>query len=215
MGERGNPLPRKCKFAQQRQGPLDQGAGRRKVMGPAQVFVGTFEHSLDDKGRVVLPSTFRSHLADKGFISQLDDCLGLWTEDGFTEVATLLTQKVRDGLAPQDAIRAFSSAAAEVRPDTQGRVTDPAAPAHRSRFGRRGRRHRPHRTHRDLGCVALAGDQRDGGPEPDRSRPGPRSLSRHQLHAAATGRNTRGKGSREGRRRTPDGAEAPRSSVAP
>ncbi len=89
------------------------------------MFVGTFEHSLDDKGRVVLPSTFRSHLADKGFISQLDDCLGLWTEDGFSEVATLLSQKVRDGLASQDAIRAFSSAAAEVRPDTQGRVTIP------------------------------------------------------------------------------------------
>jgi MraZ protein len=89
------------------------------------VFVGTFEHSLDDKGRVVLPATFRSQLADKGFISQLDDCLGLWTDDGFDEIAQLLRQKVRDGEADQDAIRAFSSAAAEVRPDTQGRITIP------------------------------------------------------------------------------------------
>jgi DNA-binding transcriptional regulator/RsmH inhibitor MraZ len=32
------------------------------------VFVGTFEHSLDDKGRVVLPSAFRSHLAERGFV---------------------------------------------------------------------------------------------------------------------------------------------------
>ena len=44
------------------------------------MFVGTFEHSLDDKGRVVLPATFRAQLVDKGFISQLDRCLGLWTE---------------------------------------------------------------------------------------------------------------------------------------
>jgi MraZ protein len=89
------------------------------------VFVGTFEHSLDDKGRVVLPATFRSHLADKGFISQLDDCLGLWTEEGFDEIAQLLRQKVREGQADQDALRAFSSAAAEVRTDTQGRITIP------------------------------------------------------------------------------------------
>ncbi|MSZ51883.1 MAG: cell division/cell wall cluster transcriptional repressor MraZ, partial [Actinobacteria bacterium] len=30
------------------------------------MFVGTFEHSLDDKGRVVLPATFRAQLVDKG-----------------------------------------------------------------------------------------------------------------------------------------------------
>jgi MraZ protein len=89
------------------------------------VFVGTFEHSLDDKGRVVLPSTFRSHLADKGFISQLDSCLGLWTDDGFAEVAERLTEKIRDGQAPQEAMRAFAANAHEVRPDSQGRITIP------------------------------------------------------------------------------------------
>jgi MraZ protein len=89
------------------------------------VFVGTFEHSLDDKGRVVLPSTFRSHLADKGFLSQFDACLGLWTEDGFADVAGRLTEKIREGLAPQEALRAFSANAHEVRPDTQGRITIP------------------------------------------------------------------------------------------
>ena len=30
------------------------------------VFVGTFEHTLDDKGRIVLPVRFRSHFADGG-----------------------------------------------------------------------------------------------------------------------------------------------------
>lgn len=89
------------------------------------MFVGTFEHSLDDKGRVVLPSTFRSHLADKGFMSQLDNCLGVWTEDGFSEVAARLTQKMRDGQTPQGAVRAFAANAHEVRPDSQGRITIP------------------------------------------------------------------------------------------
>ena len=83
------------------------------------MFVGTFEHSLDDKGRVVLPSTFRSHLAERGFVSQFDNCLGVWTEEGFADVAKRLTEKIREGLAPQDAMRAFSANAAEVKPDSQ------------------------------------------------------------------------------------------------
>jgi MraZ protein len=89
------------------------------------VFVGTFEHSLDDKGRVVLPSTFRAQMNDKGYLSQWDKCLGLWTEADFADVARRLQEKVRDGLAPQEAIRAFSANAHEVRPDTQGRITIP------------------------------------------------------------------------------------------
>jgi MraZ protein len=89
------------------------------------VFVGTFEHSLDDKGRVVLPSTFRPHLADKGFLSQFDACLGLWTEVGFADVARRLTEKIRAGEAPQGAMRAFAANAHEVRPDSQGRITIP------------------------------------------------------------------------------------------
>ncbi len=89
------------------------------------MFVGTFEHSLDDKGRVVLPSTFRSYLADRGFVSQFDACLGVWTEEGFADVAKRLTEKIREGLAPQDAMRAFSANAAEVKPDSQGRILLP------------------------------------------------------------------------------------------
>jgi MraZ protein len=89
------------------------------------VFVGTFEHSLDEKGRVVLPSTFRVQLVDKGFLSQWDRCLGLWTEEDFADVADRLTEKIREGLAPQEALRAFASNAHEVRPDSQGRITIP------------------------------------------------------------------------------------------
>lgn len=89
------------------------------------MFVGTFEHSLDDKGRVVLPSTFRSHLASRGYLTKLDGCLGLWTAEEFAEVTARLTEKVREGLASQGARRAFSSDAHEVRPDSQGRITIP------------------------------------------------------------------------------------------
>ncbi len=89
------------------------------------MFVGTFEHSLDEKGRVVLPSTFRVELAEKGFLSQYDRCLGLWTEEGFNTVAERIRDRVREGLLPADALRGFSANAHEVRPDSQGRITIP------------------------------------------------------------------------------------------
>jgi MraZ protein len=89
------------------------------------VFVGTFEHSLDDKGRIVLPAPFRQYLAERGYVSQYDQCLGLWTPEGFTDVAARLTERVRGGEASQMALRAFSANAHEVRPDTQGRISIP------------------------------------------------------------------------------------------
>jgi MraZ protein len=89
------------------------------------VFVGTFEHSLDDKGRIVLPAPFRQHLAERGVLSQYDQCLGLWTKEGFDDVAARLTDKVRGGEVSQMALRAFSANAHEVRPDSQGRIVIP------------------------------------------------------------------------------------------
>jgi len=89
------------------------------------VFVGTFEHALDGKGRVVLPSTFRTELAGKGFVAQYENCLGLWTKEGFEEVANRLQEKVREGLAPHNAVRALAANAVQVEPDAQGRILIP------------------------------------------------------------------------------------------
>ena len=61
----------------------------------------------------------------KGFVSQWDRCLGLWTEEGFADVASRLTEKIREGLAPQEAMRSFAANAHEVRPDSQGRIPIP------------------------------------------------------------------------------------------
>jgi MraZ protein len=89
------------------------------------VFVGTFEHSLDDKGRIVLPAPFRQYLAERGFVSQYDQCLGLWTPEGFDDVAERLKTRVRAGEVSPMALRAFAANAHEVRPDSQGRIGIP------------------------------------------------------------------------------------------
>lgn len=89
------------------------------------LFLGTFEHSLDDKGRVILPSAFRSDLSEGGVLAKLDDCLGLWDPQEFQKVAELLEESVRQGQVHQDALRVFAADALLVRPDSQGRISIP------------------------------------------------------------------------------------------
>jgi len=91
-------------------------------------FIGTHEHGLDDKGRMVLPAKIRAQLGESGVIGILDGCLGLWTHEGFLEVATILEDAVEDAENEEareealDALRAFVGEAVEITPDQQGRI---------------------------------------------------------------------------------------------
>ena len=89
------------------------------------MFVGTFEHALADKGRLVLPSTFRGQLSGRAFLTKLDGCLGVWAPDTFEGVAELLHEKQREGSVNQMAVRSFFADAHETRVDGQGRISIP------------------------------------------------------------------------------------------
>jgi MraZ protein len=86
------------------------------------VFVGTFEHSLDGKGRLVLPAKFRHYLAERAVVTQWEHCLALWTEEGFEDVANRFRERVRNQEIPPASLRAFAATADEVHPDSQGRI---------------------------------------------------------------------------------------------
>jgi MraZ protein len=86
------------------------------------VFVGTFEHSLDEKGRLVLPSAFRGRLAAGAYLTPYETCLALWAPEDFGGFVERLTEKVRTGEAKPNAMRVFTANAAEVKPDSQGRI---------------------------------------------------------------------------------------------
>lgn len=91
-------------------------------------FVGTFEHGLDEKGRMVLPAKIRAQLGESGLLGKLDGCLGLWTIDGFFDMADRLQAEIDAGTGrvTQEAIRSFAAEAHEVTPDQQGRIVVPA-----------------------------------------------------------------------------------------
>lgn len=91
-------------------------------------FIGTHEHGLDEKGRMVLPAKIRAQLGESGVIAKLDGCLGLWTHEGFYEVATVFEDAVEDAETDEereealDAMRQFVGDAVEITPDQQGRI---------------------------------------------------------------------------------------------
>ncbi len=85
---------------------------------------GEYQHNMDAKGRVTIPSKFREDLGDKFYVCKgLDGCLfvlstGQW--DRFVEKLSALPMAQAKGVQ-----RYFFSGAAEVEPDKQGRILLP------------------------------------------------------------------------------------------
>ncbi len=90
------------------------------------MFLGEFEHSLDDKGRLAIPAKFRAGLADGLFLTRgLDGCLVIWPPDAWQAMSERL-----NGLSPWRADarrlqRLFFSGAVDLVPDKLGRVLVP------------------------------------------------------------------------------------------
>jgi len=90
-------------------------------------FVGRYEHSLDLKGRIILPARFRSAFDTHAFVSKHNErCLALWTPEAF-EMKLDQMESIQDR-TPQDRqmVRAWASGSAEVELDRQGRLAIPA-----------------------------------------------------------------------------------------
>lgn len=89
--------------------------------GP-RVFVGSYEHSVDDKYRLVLPAPYRGRLAAGAYLGPLDGFLGLWPDDAFDAVLAKWADGVSLGLVSDEAYDAFMAATFYVQPDGQGRI---------------------------------------------------------------------------------------------
>ena len=91
------------------------------------MFLGTYEHSLDAKGRVILPAKFRERLEGGAFLTRSHDgCLSLYDAEEFERVAEDMKEKARRGQDERNAVRSFAAGATEATPDKQGRITIPA-----------------------------------------------------------------------------------------
>ncbi|HEY5887182.1 MAG TPA: hypothetical protein VIT24_05600 [Acidimicrobiales bacterium] len=91
------------------------------------MFVGNSKRKLDDKGRIVLSAVLRDELHGLGYITVADDCLAIFTEDGYREFAADLQDRVKaQGEVPKVVLRKLAADTDRIRADAQGRITLPA-----------------------------------------------------------------------------------------
>ncbi|WP_371381756.1 division/cell wall cluster transcriptional repressor MraZ [Sporomusa aerivorans] len=90
------------------------------------MFMGEYLHSIDNKGRLILPAKFREELGERFIATKgLDNCLFVYT---CAEWAILEEKLKKLPLAKPEArafVRFFFSGAAELECDKQGRVLLP------------------------------------------------------------------------------------------
>jgi len=91
------------------------------------MFLGAFEHTLDDKGRVTLPAKFRAELARGVVITRgLDRCLFLFPLDEWIPLAKRISALPLTNPNARNLRRLMFSEASNVTPDRQGRILIPA-----------------------------------------------------------------------------------------
>lgn len=89
-------------------------------------FFGKHEHSLDVKGRVILPSRFREPFDGKGFLSNYRNrCLALWTTEEWDKQLEAMEAMQDAGEAQMNLARVMAAGSVEVDIDKQGRLAIP------------------------------------------------------------------------------------------
>jgi len=92
------------------------------------MFLGTHTPKLDDKGRVILPAKFWSELESGIVITRGQErCLYVFSTREFEEMHDRIRQAPVTSKQARDYLRLFLSGAHAEVPDTQHRVTIPAA----------------------------------------------------------------------------------------
>lgn len=91
------------------------------------MFMGEYNHTVDAKGRLIIPSKFRESLGETFVVTKgLDGCLFVYDNKEWT----LFEEKLKSlPLTNKDArkfVRFFLAGAAEVEVDKQGRILLPA-----------------------------------------------------------------------------------------
>lgn len=89
-------------------------------------FTGDYRHSVDPKGRLVLPARHRDRLQLGGFLTKFSGgCLAVFTSAEYEVVVNRLREQARNGELSIATVRQVASSTIDVKPDSQGRVLIP------------------------------------------------------------------------------------------
>ncbi len=106
--------------------------------GVGRVFLGTSEHALDDKLRLVLPKIYREVFGTSVYVTRGfgKGYLSLYTEEVFTSLSASLYQKSPFDREAQSMKRVFFSNSCALKVDSIGRVTLPKSLMEKMEIGR-------------------------------------------------------------------------------
>jgi MraZ protein len=109
-----------------------------KTNGQAVVFLGEYEHTLDDKNRLTLPARFRDAFREGCVVTrEMDGCLSVYTPDAWERFIALRLEGLDPFTREARQMRRFVfSGAAEAEPDKQGRVMLPLALVQHAKLSR-------------------------------------------------------------------------------
>jgi len=94
------------------------------------MFFGEFEHTLDQKGRIIIPAKFREifkeHYIDTFYITRgLDRCLFVFTEEEWQKQSKQFREMPFTSAEARKFNRLYFSGAIQVKCDKQGRILIP------------------------------------------------------------------------------------------
>ena len=88
---------------------------------------GEYQYSVDDKGRVIVPPSFREFVEDGMVITRgMEGCLYVFPLTSWQRIETRLTELPLTDPEARNFVRFFYSGASKAKTDSAGRVTLPA-----------------------------------------------------------------------------------------
>ncbi len=91
-----------------------------------QYFTGEYRHSLDAKGRLIVPSKFRDKLGERFMVGRgFDQCLVVYDLEDWEKFAGKLAELPSNSEKARSLVRYFMSGTMEVELDKQGRILLP------------------------------------------------------------------------------------------
>lgn len=91
-----------------------------------QMFMGEFNHTVDTKGRTMVPSKLRDQLGSTLFVTKgLDGCITLYTQEEFEKLQEKISSLSMMNKSARTLRRLFIGSAQEIEIDKQGRILLP------------------------------------------------------------------------------------------
>ena len=87
------------------------------------MFIGEYHHTIDEKGRIIIPAKFREELGNTFIITRgIENCLFVYSEENWAQITNKLNSLPFTKKDARTFNRFFMSGATSVELDKQGRV---------------------------------------------------------------------------------------------